>query len=118
MQEVMNKLYSIFEELGYPHYRQGSLGDGPYQDDSFFTFWNITTEKLAYYDDTSHASGIEIQVYFYTNDFNIIYSEFDRLIDLLERNDFISQDNGQDVPSDYKTHMGRTCTVVYRKVKN
>ena len=118
MQEVMNKLYSIFEEMGYPYYRQGTLPDGPYQDNSFFTFWNIPNDKLAYYDNKSRASAINIQVYFYSNDFKIIYTEFDRLIDLLEQNDFISQDDGRDVPSDYKTHLGRTCSIVCRKVKN
>ena len=117
MQEIMNKLYSIFEELGYPYYRQGSLGDGPYQDNSFFTYWNITSNLLAQYDNKARANSYEIQVYFYTNEFEIIYSEFDRLLELLEKNDFIIQDSGSDIPSDYTTHIGRTTAVSYRKNK-
>ena len=115
MQNIMNKLYGVFDEMGYPYYRQGSLGDGPYQDNSFLTFWNIRSELLAHYDNQAHSTSYDIQVYFYTNDFGKIYSEFDRLIELLKQNDFIIQGDGYDVASDYKTHIGRTVSVLYRK---
>lgn len=117
MQDVMNLLFETFEELNLPYFRQGSLKDEDPYPDSFFTFWNVESELKAHYDNVSRAKSYGIQVYFYTNDFNIIYTKFDELLNKLEQKGFIREDDGWDIPSDVETHIGRTTMINYRKNK-
>lgn len=116
MQEIMNLIYSTFDEMGYTYFRQGSWGDDPYPD-SFFTFWNVDSELLAHYNNKSRAKGYGIQIYFYTNEPEIIYTKFDELLEKLENKGFILEDGGWDIPSDVPTHIGRTTMISYRKNK-
>ena len=59
-------LEEIFEELGLPYFRQGSLqSEGDYPSPSFYTFWNIDERFVADYDNKPHE-GIcmgDIQLY-------------------------------------------------------
>ena len=77
----MNQLFKLFGEMGLPYFRQGSLSDEDYQP-SFFTFWNIDTPNLRHRDNRAKSYALYIQVGFYTNDANKIYSVMDDFINL------------------------------------
>lgn len=118
MQETVNLLFKIFDEFGLPYFLQGTWKDDEPYPDSFFTYWNVDSQLLADYDDDFRAKAYEIQVYYYTNDFANIYVVFDELLKRLRENGFILEDDGWDIPSDVKTHIGRTTMVLYRKGRN
>lgn len=75
----MQKLFQLFDEIGLPYFRQGSLTDEEYAP-SFFTFWNYDSPAIKYRDNSEKSFSEIVQVCFYTSDANIIYSQMDDFI--------------------------------------
>ena len=69
----MQKLFDLFDEIGLPYYRQGSLSDEDYKPE-FFTFWNFNTPFLRHSDNDAKEHALYVQVGYYTNDAKKIYT--------------------------------------------
>lgn len=104
----MQKLFDLFEEIGLPYFRQGSLTDEDYQP-SFFTFWNVDTTNDSFYDNRERRYIEYVQVGFYTNDATKIYSVMEDFIQRAEEKGFAVEGRGQDANADKETYFGRVC---------
>lgn len=104
----MQKLFDLFDEIGKPYYRQGSLSDEDYKP-SFFTFWNIDTESLKHRDNKNKAYSPLVQVGFYTNDATKIYSEMDEFVKKAKERGFVVYGLPQDANADKDNYFGRVC---------
>ena len=100
-------LISLIESLGYPIFRQGSLGaDEPYPE-SFFTFWNNSADGNEFYDNKENSTIWDFDLNFYSIDPNLAMKELMEAKKVLKQNGFIIFGKGHDVKSDEVTHTGR-----------
>ena len=109
----MKQLFALFEELGLPYFRQGSMSDEDYQP-SFFTFYNIDTPNTSFYDNAERRYIELVQVGFYTNDAEAIYSQLDeggQFYKKAKEKDFVFQGRAKDADADKKDYFGRVCVV-------
>lgn len=106
----MTELFALFDEIGLPYYRQGSLLDEEY-DPSFFTFWNIDTPEDSFYDNEAHRYIEYVQVGFYTNDPELIYSQMDDFINRAKEKGFAVQGRAKDANADKDNYFGRVCYI-------
>jgi hypothetical protein len=106
----MKKLFDLFDEIGLPYFRQGSLSDADYPTD-FFTFWNIDTPNESFYDNRATRYIEYIQVGFYTNDAKKIYSVLDDFIEKAEQKGFILAGRAKDANADKDDYFGRVCYI-------
>lgn len=102
----MQELFDLFESMGYPYFRQGSLSDDEYPN-SFFTFWNYSTPTLRHRDDESKEYSYNIMVYFYTNNPRLVYEVMDEFIALAKQRGFVIEGKSYDTPSDKDNFYGR-----------
>ena len=108
-------LISTLEALGYPVRKQGSLlPDEPYPD-SFFTFWNDSTDGSSYYSNNEGAIVWAYSLNFYSTDPVLVTSKLLEAKVLLKNAGFIVSGAGYDVPSDDPTHTGRGIGLLYRQ---
>lgn len=106
----MQRLFELFEEIGLPYFRQGSMSDEDYQP-SFFTFWNIDTPQDAHYDNELHRFNEYVQVGFYTNDAGKIYSVMDDFVERARLKGFTIAALPQDADSGKDNYFGRVCFI-------
>lgn len=109
----MNELFALFEEIGLPYYRQGTLTDDGY-DPEFFTFWNIDTPQDRHYDNKLTRYNTYVQVGYYTNDPSKIYSQLDvggTFYEKAKAKGFIYAALPQDADADKETYLGRVCYI-------
>lgn len=104
-------LICILENLGYPIFQQGSLGDDEQYPDTFLTFWNNNTDGETYYDNEEHNYIWDFDVNIYSIDPNIVNTELLKAKELLKKEGFIVNGKGYDVISDEPTHTGRGINV-------
>lgn len=113
----MQKLFDLFKEIGLPYYRQGSLSDEDYKP-SFFTFWNIDTPNTQHRDNTAKEYTPYIQVGYYTNNANLIYSQLEEggeFYTKAKAKGFLIDGRAQDADADKDNYFGRVC---YIRIKN
>lgn len=113
----MQELFELFEEIGLPYFRQGSLSDEDYAP-SFFTFWNVDTPQDSHYDNELHRFNEYVQVGFYTSDANLIYSQMDNFIERAKEKGFTIAGLPQDADADKKDYFGRVCYIRIPKKNN
>lgn len=106
----MQELFNLFDEIGLPYFRQGSLSDDTYPS-SFFTYWNISTDNNLTYDNTEHRYVERVMVYFYTNDANLIYSQMDDFIVRAKSKGFVVEGRAYDTSSGKSDYYGRLVPV-------
>lgn len=106
----MQKLFELFEEIGLPYFRQGSLADKEYPP-AFFTFWNTDTENESFYDDKERRYIEYVQIGFYTNDATKIYSVIDDFIKRAEARGFVVEGRARDADADNPEYFGRVCFI-------
>lgn len=102
----MQELFKLFNEIGLPYFRQGSMSDADYNP-SFFTFWNIDTPNESFYDNKETRYIEFVQVAFYTNDANKIYSQMDDFIVRAKQKGFAVQGRAHDTNVDKDNYYGR-----------
>ena len=106
-------LESIFNELGLPYFRQGSLSqDGDYPYPSFYTFWNVSEAGAVYYDNRPENRIWIWAVYSYTCDPSCIYSLLDAFVLKALENNFIIGER-MDAESDLPNYYGRYLIISY-----
>lgn len=113
MQNTMQKLFDLFEEMGYGdlYFRQGSMSNIQYPP-SFFTFWNVDTPHSSFYDNAATREIPYIQVGWYTNDANKIYSQLDEGGEFREKakqKGFVFAGGAIDADADEAGYYGRVC---------
>ena len=114
---MVDLLIKNLKKIGYPIFLQGSiLADEPYPD-SFFTFWNSTTESQGFYDNGESAIKWVYTIAFYSTNPITVNTVLLTAKQLLKNKGFIISGNGFDVLSDEKTHTGRGLTVQYLQTK-
>lgn len=106
----MQDLFDLFEEIGLPYFRQGSLSDADYKP-AFFTYWNIDTPQNSFYNNQLKRYNEYVQIGFYTNDANIIYSQMDDFITRARSKGFVIATMPQDANADKSNYLGRVCYI-------
>lgn len=110
-------LIQILSAFGFPVRRQGSLlEDEPYPD-SFFTFWNQSSDTQSAYDNKENSVLYEYDVNFYSTDIEKVYETLRKAKEKLKENGWESWGDGYDAASDESTHFGRGIAVSYLKLK-
>ena len=104
----MQKLFDLFNEIGLPYFRQGSMSDEDYKP-SFFTFWNIDTPNDSFYDNHETRYIEYVQVGYYTNDATKIYSGMDEFIAKAKLKGFVVEGRPKDANADKDNYFGRVC---------
>lgn len=100
-------LISLIESLGYPIFRQGSLGaDEPYPD-SFFTFWNNSANGNEFYDNKENSIIWDFDLNFYSSNPSLVMEKLMKAKEILKQKGFIIYGKGHDVKSDEVNHTGR-----------
>ena len=106
----MQELFNLFDEIGLPYFRQGSMTDGDYAP-SFFTFWNIDTPNDSFYDNSARRYIEYVQVGFYTNNARLIYSQMDDFIKRAKEKGLVVEGRAKDANADKDNYYGRVCYV-------
>ena len=114
----MQKLFSIFEDMGYGdlYFRQGSLSNEDDYPASFFTYWNINSPQMSFYDNKARRYVELIQVCFYANNSDVVYSEMDKFVENAIAAGFVPQGMPHDTPSGKSSHSGRL--IVIQNINN
>lgn len=108
---MKDTLIELLETFGYPVYEQGSLtGEYP---DSFFTFWNATTDDHHHYDNNPLGFVWRFNVNFYSVSPALVNTMLEQARVLLRQNKFIVGGKGHDLASDVETHTGRGMDALY-----
>ena len=108
----MQKLFDLFDEIGLPYFRQGSMSDEDYKP-AFFTYWNIDTPNDSFYDNHETRYIEYVQVGYYTNDATKIYSVMDEFIKKAKEKGFVVEGRARDTNADKDNYFGR---LVYLKI--
>ena len=106
----MQELFKLFEEMGKPYFRQGSMSDRDYAPE-FFTFWNVDTPNLQIRDNKVKSFVEFVQIGYYTNNANLIYSRMDEFIQKAKEKGFVIASNPQDANADKESYFGRVCFI-------
>ena len=110
---MWSKLEEVFEELGLPYFRQGSLApEEPYPSPSFYTCWCIDERFADQYDNKPSVKLYTWAVYSYTNDPSKIYSLLDDVVLKASEKGFIIGAR-EDVDSDEAGYYGRYLVMSY-----
>lgn len=109
----MQKLFDLFDKIGLPYFRQGSMSDEDYKP-SFFTFWNVNTDNDSFYDNEEHRYIEYVQIGFFTNDARKIYSQLDEGGEFLTKAKqigFVFDGRARDADADKPDYYGRVCFI-------
>lgn len=112
---MKQELISVLESFGYPVYLQGSMNIDDAYPDSFFTFWNNSSDETAHYDNDASAFVWDFDVNFYSSDPALVNTVPVTARKRLKAAGFIVRGKGHDVLSDEITHTGRGLDVYYRE---
>ena len=114
---MVDLLIKNLKKIGYPVFLQGSLlADEPYPE-SFFTFWNSSTDSQGFYDNNESAIKWIYTIAFYSTDPLVVNSVLLMVKQILKKKGFIVNGSGFDLLSDEKTHTGRGLIVQYLQTK-
>ena len=106
-------LIGILETFGYPVRLQGSLAKDEQYPDSFFTFWNNSTDDGSHYDNNPIFFVWDFTVNFYSVDPDLVNSIMLSVRAMLRQAGWIVPGKAYDVPSDEVSHTGRGFEVLY-----
>ena len=101
---------SIFEELGYPYLRQGSLASANDYPETFYTFWNVADYPVMNYDDDSRRIESVWSICSYTSKPQLMYSLLEDFI-LKAKAKGITIGTVQDAESDRPDFYGRNVSM-------
>lgn len=110
---MWEKLQEVFDLIGLPYSRQGSFSEDEKLPDSFFTFWNKSSEYEGYFSNRPTKCIWVWNVFFYTNNPELIYSQLNDFITTAKENGFIVGSQGKDLPTDEPNYFGRYVEISY-----
>lgn len=109
-------LIETLEALGYPVYLQGTFAEDEAYPPDFITFFVLSGDDAAHYDNDSVGTAWEYQVIFYSSDPRHVASVPGDIHSRLKAAGFIPQGRGRDIPSDEPTHTGWAMEFYYLEV--
>lgn len=98
--------------LGYPVKLQGSIEENEICPESFFTYWNYSTDDDVHYDNEPIDYIWEFSVNFYSVYPELVNIELLNAKNLLQEQGFIISGKGYDIASDEPTQTGRGMRVL------
>lgn len=107
---------TLSEAFGVPVIRQGSLAEDEDYPESFFTFWNNTSDGDGFYDNDETQTIWDFDLNFYSTNPSLTYSELLKAKKLLKNVGFTVTGKGYDVPSDEPTHTGRGINILFLEI--
>lgn len=110
---MWEKLQKVFDEIGLPYARQGSYGVDEKLPSSFFTFWNKDSEFESWYDNMPHRCVWTWNIFFYTNDPELIYSKLGEFVEKAMAKGFQVKGLGKDLSTDEPDYFGRYVEVSF-----
>lgn len=106
-------LITLLQTFAYPVMLQGSLlPDEPYPD-TFFTFWNDSTDDGAFYDNNEHKCVWAFTINIYSVYPDKVNTLLIAVRSIFKDHGWIVLGKGYDTPSDEKSHTGRGIDVIY-----
>lgn len=115
---MVERLIEILESFGYPVYRQGSMAEDEAYPDTFFTFWNNSTDDAMEYDNDARATIWYFDVNVYSNNPETTYNLLEEVRKELKENNWLVDGKGRDLPSDEPTHTGRGFDVLFLEIND
>lgn len=100
-------LIELLDTFNYPVFLQGSLTENEPYPDSFFTFWNNSSDDGDHFDNDAVGWWWNFDVMFYSVDPELVNTILVQVRTLLKNNGFVVGGKGYDVASDEPTHTGR-----------
>lgn len=118
MDVKMLLINTLSDAYDYPVIQQGSLSTDDAYPDSFFTFWNNSTNDDAFFDNAETETIWDFDLNFYSIDPDLVNNVLLTAKQTLKSVGFIPDGSGYDVMSDEHTHTGRGMNLLYieRKV--
>lgn len=113
---MLTLLVDTLEALGYPVYLQGTFAEDDEYPPAFITFFTLSSDDAAHYDNESVGTSWEYQVIFYSNDPRLTATVPNEIRTALKAAGFIPQGRGRDIPSDEPTHTGWAMEFYYLEV--
>ena len=104
-------LVSTIEKLEYPVIKQGTLGTDEEYPETFFTFWNNSSEDGSHYDNKANNYIWDFDLNVYSSNPSVINDLLLKAKEKLIQKGFIVDGKGHDVISDEPTHIGRGINV-------
>ena len=108
---LINTLNTNFKD--YPVYLQGSISRDEAYPESFFTFWNNSSNDSGFYDNSETECIWDFDLNFYSSDPTLVNSVLLTAKSALKGVGFIPDGNGYDVMSDEATHTGRGINLLF-----
>lgn len=108
---LINTLNTNFKD--YPVYLQGSISRDETYPDSFFTFWNNSSNDSGFYDNSETECIWDFDLNFYSSDPTLVNTVLLSAKSALKGVGFIPDGNGYDVMSDEATHTGRGINLLF-----
>lgn len=113
-------LESIFTELetekGTPFNRQGSFSEEETLPESFYTFWNVSSNLDGYYGNVPTKCIWEWRICYYTSNPELIYAGLEDFLNKAKEVGFIIEDKGRDVPCNEPNYCGRYTTIQFVEI--
>ena len=104
-------LIRTLEQFGYPVIQQGSLNEDEQYPETFFTFWNNSTDENSHYDNKPNNYVWDFDLNVYSSNPETVNSLLLEAKEKLIEVGFIVNGKGHDVASDESTHTGRGINV-------
>ena len=108
---LINTLNTNFKD--YPVYLQGSISRDEAYPESFFTFWNNSSNDSGFYDNCETECIWDFDLNFYSSDPTLVNTVLLTAKSALKAVGFIPDGNGYDVMSDEATHTGRGMNLLF-----
>lgn len=108
---MKQKLIDILEAFGYPVSLQGSYEQGADLPDSFFTFWNDSTDPIFYSNGVKRTIWV-FRVFFYSNEPYLTNSVLKEACKKLRENNFLVGGE-HDIASGVRDYTGREVEINY-----
>lgn len=109
---MKQKLINVLETFGFPVILQGSMSPEQEYPDSFFTFWNNSSNDGSHYDNDAISFAWDFDVNFYSKNPELVNSILVETRTKLKQEGFIVIGKGYDLASDEPTHTGRGINVL------
>lgn len=117
MWEVLEQAFEeIYEETGRPYSRQGSYGDDEELPETFYTFWNQSSELDGWYGNKASKRIWEWNIFYYTSNPELIYSGLDDFLNKAKSLGFIIKDSGRDITTGEVGYYGRFTTISFVEI--
>lgn len=116
---MWSKLQEVFDELeeesGISYARQGSYAEDEEIPESFYTFWNQSSEFEMHYNNTPYACNWEWLVFYYTKDVSTLYIGLEKFIEKAIEKGFFVEGKGKDISCDEVDYVGRYLKITYQE---